>query len=387
MKFDPKLFLLYASAFLTIAGFGMVFPLLPFYAERFGASSLQLGMLAASFSIAQFLVSPFLGRYSDRFGRKPILALALLGTTVSFAIFGFAHSLFWLFISRILHGIASAGVFPIAAAYVGDIAAKEDRVRYMGQLNGMFALGFVVGPALSGTIPSPFFIAAVLSALTFLFILFFLPESLKSEARRIASHKGFIDIPALFRAFRGEFGVFFFLLFSWAFAISNFQIALPLFAQSHFGFHEKEVGFLFAFSGIIAVCMQWIWLPQIVRKLKKHVAIMLGTFLMAIGQALIAFSFSSFSLFIFLSISTLGGALLRPVINTLLSEETKEGQGSTMGLGFSFESLGRIVGPMTGGFLISSLGLANQFVMTGVLLFIGALFLMSFLLSKKNHTA
>ena len=376
----PQLLFLYLAAFVSIIGFSMVFPLLPFYAQRYGATPTHLGLLAASFSISQFFVSPIVGRISDRFGRKPILAVSLAGTAFSFFIFGKAQSLAWLFIARILHGIFSSGAFPIAAAYIGDITSKEERVKYMGRLTGTFSLGFIVGPAaaafLSGkSFTLPFFAASFVALINSLFILFFLPESLTNKAEKLNIKEGLMNIKAMFSVFRGELGVLFFLLFSWAFAISNYQVAFPLLAQEKFSFTGIQIALVFAFVGFVAAFVQWVLLPRVVRVISEFLTLAIGVFGMAAGQFLISLSPQAISLVVFSSISTCGSGFLRPTANAIISKKTKEGQGTTMGLAFSFESLGRVIGPLIAGVLISFFGARSQFILTSFVFLIGLLLL------------
>jgi len=382
---QSNLLFLYLAVFVTIVGFGMVFPLLPFYAQSFGATPVQIGLLAASFSIGQFFASPIIGRISDRFGRKPVLGIALLGTSLSFLIFGLAKSLSWLFISRFLHGICSSGAFPIASAYIGDSTPKEERVKYMGRLTAMLSLGFIVGPAFSGFLsPSnptlPFFIASIVAFLNSLFIFLFLPESLKEKAEKLIIKEGLVNVKAIIQSLRSEFGILFFLLIAWAFAISNFQVAFPLFAEEKFNFGGSQTGFVFALVGIVAAIVQWVLLPRLVKIFREFPTIALGVFIMAVGQFLIPFSPTILLLTGFVAISSFGGSLLRPTANAILSERTLEGQGTTMGLAFSFESLGRIMGPLSAGVLISLFGTHIQFVLTALLLIFGLP-----LLFKKNN--
>lgn len=381
--------LLYLAVFINIVGFGMIIPLLPFYAQSFGASNTQIGLLAVSFSITQFLASPFFGRISDRIGRKPILAISLFGSALSFLFFGLAQSLLWLFILRALHGIFSAGAFPIASAYIGDTTSREERTKYMSRLAAVFALGFVFGPAFSGILSGnnltlPFFAASIVSAANAIFIWLFLPESLTKKEKGIALKEGLVNIGAMVSAFRGDFGIFFLLLFSWAFALSNLQLAFPLFSQEHFSFMASDNGYFFAFIGTVAAIVQWVILPKISRFFVDSRIMAIGILLAAIGQFLVPWAKTIFGLYLATAIYTFGSSMLRPVINSILSKETREGQGTTMGLAFSFESLGRIAGPLSAGFLIEVLGTKTQFLVSFVLLTVSlVLFVISDHFKKK----
>lgn len=231
---NKQIFLLYVTVFINILGFGMVFPLFPLFAETFKASALDIGLMAAAFSLAQFLTSPLLGRMSDRFGRKPIIVFSIIASTVSYVIAAFAPSLAILYLSRIIHGIASAGVFPIASAYIADVTSKEDRAKYMGKIAGVFSMGFMFGPVIGGLLGSQgfsvaFIAAAIVSVFNLIFILAMLPESVTKKTEKLVLKEGLFNFKEIYHGLRGDFGVLFFLLFAWAFYIGNFQVAIPLY--------------------------------------------------------------------------------------------------------------------------------------------------------------
>lgn len=371
-----KIIWLYITVFINIVGFGMVFPLLPLFAETFNASAVDIGFLAASFSIAQFFTSPVLGRLSDRFGRKPILILSVIGSVIGFLVLAFAKNIEMIYISRILNGISTAGVFPIAQAYIADITSKEERAKYIGKISGIFALGFVFGPAVGGALgvlgfSQAFFGATAVTFANLILVFFFLPESITQKAEKFVLREGFINVKAIVSGLRGDFGILFFLLFSWAFYISNYQLAIPLFTEHEFHLDTLGNGIFYAVTGLVAAYSQWFILPKFIKKFGDIKTILIGTIFMVIGQ-LVAPMLSLLAIFfIFFTVSVFGSGLNRPTINAVLSKRTKEGQGTTMGLAFSFESLGRIAGPILAGFAIGKFGYASPFYLTTVVLFIG----------------
>src|SRR6476620_2385896 len=143
------LLVIFVTVFIDLLVFGIIIPLLPFYAEHFGASALIVGLLSTSFSLMQFLFAPFWGRLSDRIGRRPVILIGLIGSALSYSLFALASSLPMLFVARCLAGIAGANI-PTAQAFIADITTKENRARGMGMIGAAFGLGFIFGPAIGG---------------------------------------------------------------------------------------------------------------------------------------------------------------------------------------------------------------------------------------------
>ncbi len=354
----------------------MVFPLFPLFAETLKASVLDIGLLAASFSFAQFLTSPLLGRMSDRFGRKPIIIFSIIASTISFFIAAFAPSLTILYVSRIIHGVASAGIFPIASAYIADITSPVDRAKYLGKIAGVFSLGFMFGPVIGGFLGSsgftlPFLVAAIVSLLNLAFISVMLPESLTKKAEKMVLREGLFNFTQVYHGLRGDFGVLFFLLFSWAFYIGNFQVAIPLYMQKLFSAGTVENGIFFSVTGAAATIAQWFFLPLVIKRIGELMTILIGIGLMIVGQFFATIWASQILFYSFFIVSIIGSGLSRPTVNAVLSKATRTGQGATMGLAFSFESLGRVVGPLIAGVTISSFGLRFPFWATVVVLTVG----------------
>lgn len=375
----PHLFFIYITIFVNIIGFGMIFPLLPFYARHFNAGEFTVGLLAASFAIAQFLFSPIWGRLSDRFGRKPVIAVALLGLAFSYLMFGLANSLFWLFITRILQGLFSGAAFPAAQAYVADVTSKDERIKGMGNLGASLSAGFIFGPGIGGILSAvnlsfPFFAAAVLAFLNFVSVLMFLPESLNKKSEKLSIKEGFFNIRHMHLGLKGNLGSFFILVFLWSYGLANNEVAVPLFGAEKLNLAPSTIGYFFSIQGFLAAIMQSVLIYKITHLFGEHKTAVLGLFLMAIGLFLIPFAKISLILLFFMIIMTLGSSMTRPTLATLVSKETKEGQGTTMGIFSSFESLGRTLGPLLGGWLFSTFGFHSPFTISAVLILITLLF-------------
>lgn len=351
----------------------MVFPLLPFYAKEFQATEAVIGLLASSFAIAQFLFAPFWGRLSDRYGRKPIISMALAGLSISYFIFAISQSLNWLFVSRFLQGLFSAAALPTATAYVADVTTKEERIKGMSRLGASLALGFIFGPAIGGLLSVqglqlPFFIASALALINLLSVQLFLPESLAKRSEKLVLKEGFLNIGKMYHGLRGELGSLFILVFLWSYGLSNNQVSVPLLGAEILHLEATTIGIFFSLMGLVSAFMQWFLVDKISQKIGEHKVVILGLTIMAIALFLMSFSTIPLMMAGFMMGVGLGSALSRPNINSLISKQTHEGQGTTMGIATSFESLGRILGPLLGGILFYQFGYHTPFSTVAILI-------------------
>ncbi len=349
---------LYITAFVNIAAFSMVFPLLPSFAKELNATDAQIGLIASSFALAQLLFSPLWGMLSDKFGRKYIIFLGILGLAASFFLFGIAKSIPLLIIARFLQGIFSGASLPTVRAYTADITTKEERVKMMGRVQGFFALGIILGPALAGffgqnSVSLPFFGASVIALINALFVFFLLPESLRQEQRKdFVLKKTVFQLVFLFRELKSYLAPLFLLSFLWSFAISNNQVNVPLLGLEKFNIGTKEIGFVFMLLGFVSAMFQFFLISKIVRVFGKQKTVLWGMAIMGAGLLVMPFLPGQVAyLYGATVLVAIGSGIAHPVISALLSEETPEGQGTTMGTANAFESLGRFISPLMGGFL------------------------------------
>ena len=371
----PNFFLIYLSAFVGVIAFSMVFPLLPIYAKQFAASSTTIGMLVGSFALAQLLSSPFWGILSDRFGRKPIILIGLLGLSLSFLVFALTANLATLFISRFVQGLFSGAVMPSSRAYIADVTSKKDRIKSMGRIGGAIALGVIFGPAIGGFLAQgslvlPFFVASAVATLNLALMFFFLPESLKEKRDyKIGIRLAWLSFPQILKGLKGALMPMFVLAFIWSFAISNNQLNVPLLGIEKFHLETAAIGIGFGLMGVISLVTQFFLLTPITNTLGRHKTIVGGLLLMAIAFAAMPFLPAITPLF-YLAMATagLGSAVVRPIITALISLETKEPQGITMGTSNAFESLGRLLGPLLGGLLLGLFGFQTPFLFSGFII-------------------
>lgn len=362
----------FLTILLDLIGFGMILPLLPFYAQELQATPFQIGLLFSSYSLAQLTFAPLLGRLSDRAGRRPVLLGSIAGSAASYLLFAGASSYAVLLLARSLSGMAAAN-YAIAQAYMADVSSPENRSRAMGLVGAAFGLGFVLGPALGGVLAhagGPRLVplaAAVLSGINLLIALFGLPESLSPElrgrARESSSWLGIASLRAAWRdgAMRGLMVLFFLVMF----CFSMMETTLALFCQERFGFGTRETSWLFVFVGVVLVVVQGGLLGRLVKRFGERRLIVAGIVLMTVGLALLPLTPRSIPLvwthagllLASLFLLAVGQGVHNPSSLGLLSRLTDEGsQGSVIGVSRSFGALARTLGPTAGTWLFGALG-------------------------------
>lgn len=341
----------------VMLGFGMIMPIMPFYVERMGASASELGLLVAISPFIQLVASPLWGGVSDRRGRKPVLAIGLLGYGLSMLFFGLSTELWMLFVARAVGALLSAATMPTTMAYIGDSTSEEERGGGMGALGAATGLGMVLGPALGGLLGSeslstPFFLTATVCLLTLLLVLLFLPESLPADARRHAAPgaRPLGPMRDRWRASFGPLGVLFFMAFLVSFGLTNFQGIFGYYALKKFGYGTEEVGWILAVVGLVAALTQGALTGPLTRRWGEVPVIKATLLASAVTFALLLAARDLATILITTGLFTLPNALLRPAVISLISRRAGVHQGAAMGLSNSFNSLGRVVGPIWAGF-------------------------------------
>ena len=339
-------------------GFGIIIPNLAYYAKDTGATTTEIAILMSIYSGMQLLFAPIWGRLSDKHGRKPVILLGLLGNAVALVGFGLAKDYIYLLTARGAAGIASAAVLPSVMAYVADITTSEERGRGMGLMGAAMGLGFILGPAIGGIMGShdmPFFVAGGLSILNFLFALILLPESLQKNIadETIEDRHEWISPREIFRrtTLKSPLTPLFLVAFFSTFSFAGLEMTFPLFIEDRWNYGEREMGWMFMCMGVIAVPMQGVLLGKLINGLGERRIILIGLLLSAIGIALLLNAYSFVTLTLYLTIAGVGNQLIRPTNTSWISKQTRIGQGAAIGLMDAFLSLGRILGPLLGGWL------------------------------------
>jgi MFS transporter, DHA1 family, tetracycline resistance protein len=357
--------IVFFTVFIDLLGFGIIIPLLPFYAESFGATAFTVGMLSTSFSAMQFIFAPIWGRLSDRVGRRPVILIGLFGSFLSYLAFASVTTLPLLFVARIFAGIAGANI-PTAQAVMADITTPENRAKGMGLVGAAFGLGFIFGPAIGGFFSqwgyaAPALFGAALSLGNFTAAWFLLPETLKPEHRAI-ERMGRLEAlrGALARPHLPLLLLIGFLVIA---AFSSFEATFALFAERRFAFNAATIGYVFAFIGVILVIVQGVLVGRVVKVLGEHHIVPISLGLVAIGLLMIPATRTVSALLMSQAVMAIGMGFNSPALLALISRfSAAEDQGGVLGLTQSLNSLARIVGPIWGGFAFDRLGIGVPYV-------------------------
>ena len=358
--------IIWTTVALDLVGFGIIVPILGRYAERFGANGLQVGLMFASFSVAQMVFAPILGRISDKVGRKPVIVFSLIGTAVGSFVTGAAGALWVLFLGRILDGASGASV-AVAQGAVADIAPPEQRARLMGMLGAAFGVGFVVGPALGGLAALggphvPFYLAGTIAAVNAVAAIIRLPETKPDTSHITEKHqRGTALSPALKR--------FALVGFLSMLGFAGFEATFSIWGQKQFDFTEGSASIVFVFVGVTLVAVQGGLIGPLTQRLGSRKLLRIGLSLVAVGLLLLGLSNTWPLLFVALFLLSLGQGMSGPSGSALVAELAPvERRGEAIGYQQSTAAFGRVAGPVMAGALFDHVGISAPFFVSGVLI-------------------
>jgi MFS transporter, DHA1 family, tetracycline resistance protein len=384
-----RLAILFITVLVDMIGFGIVLPLLPFYAEEFGATPLQVTLLIASFAATQFVAVPVWGRVSDRLGRRPFIVAGLFASAVSYLIFGLAGSLATLFISRIAAG-AAGGTISVAQAYVADTTGPRDRAHGLGMLGAASGLGVLIGPAIGGYFSGfgyhvPGFIAAGLCAANGVAAVFFLPESRQpasaaranpaSDPGGSASQGQAATLQGWARSMTSY--PLYLLLVVYFLSIMSFTAmtaVLALYADRAFGMTAMDMGIVFAVAGGTTVVVRGLLIGWLARRVGERRIVLAGTVVLALSLTAIPLVQNAAMIFALVPFWALAAGLTFPSLASLVSQESDpESQGSMLGGQQVVGGIARVIGPVWAGALFGAVGIGSPFVVGAVLVTVAAL--------------
>ena len=340
---------IFFTVLIDLIGFGIVLPILPYYAQRFGAAGLGYGAIIGVFSLMQFVATALLGKLSDRVGRRPVLLTTMLVNAVGYTLFAFAGSYWVLFLSRVVSGFAGGNI-SAAQAYIADITTPAERSRGMGVVGAAFGIGFSLGPAIGGFSAhylghnAPGLVAVGLSLANFVSAYFILPESLRPElrVRRPLFDLGHIGDAIARPKLRPLMAV-------WALipiAFAGYTVALPLHATRVLQWTERDLAVLFTIIGVTAAAVQGYFFGKIARRTGERALVIAGTFGMALSIAVIPFVPSSTLLYGWTFVLAFSNSIFAPAATGLVSvyaDPTE--QGTVLGAAQAIAALGRTIGP------------------------------------------
>ncbi len=353
-KNDRSLWIIALIAMVNMLGYGIILPILYAYSKKYGLSDFQNGLLFASYSICQFISTPIIGRLSDKYGRRPLLLISIMGTALSFFVTAFAPNVIFLFLARALDGL-TAGNIPVAFAVISDLTKPEERAKYFGRIGAAFNFGFIFGPAIAALTVGfgsavPFIIAGVITVIAALLTWRYLPET-NQHMGQVQQGKLF-DFPKMWKTlFDPNVGVtfvislIFFLAFSCA-IIYGFQ---P-FTNNVLKISQSQNALLFTLFGAMGLVSQTFLVARATKTLGMKKAFTSSILFTALAFGIMFFSRSLPVFVAAMVILSLVNSISQTLIPTILSQEADaKSQGSIMGLNASYQSLGMIVGPILGG--------------------------------------
>ena len=364
---DPRLAAIFLIVLIDVLGLTIILPLLPFYSEHFGAGARTVGLLVAVYGACQLVSGPVLGRWSDRYGRKPILLLSQFGTCVGFLLLAFAPSLKWVFLARIIDGI-TAGNLSIAQAYISDVAAPKDRPKALGKISVAFGVGFFIGPALTAVLyrfgyRPPILLAAFLSLLSIVATSFMLPQ--ENTRKRQPDQQ----LPSLLRAAASYFRQpslqsNFLRIFLYYISFAAYIAGFALFAERRFTLaghpmNARQVGYAFAYFGLVGIITQLFCIGKMTETLGARRTAMAGFATSFLGYGVLGVIHNPWWILLAGALSSFGSGVLRPVLlSAIAGEVPPQERGGVIGVTQALQSFTQVVSPLASTALLASSTLA-----------------------------
>jgi len=364
-----------ATVLVDMIGFGIVLPLLPFYAEEFGASPLEVTMIIASFSAMQLITAPLWGRFSDRTGRRILLILGLFASAVSYLLFALAHSLWLVLLSRIAAG-AAGGNISVAQAYVADSTRGPERAHGMGLIGAASGLGIMIGPAIGGFfsqwgLGAPGYVAAALCGINALAAITLLPESRHFRDRESSGRAPAepVSIGAWLRSLAAfPLGLILAVYFLTIGSFAAMTSVLALYLERVFHMTASDMGIVFTAAGAVTVVVRGLAVGRIVKRVGEAVTVRFGALILAFSLGAIAIIPNKWWLALLIPLWAVATGILFPSLASLVSKATDaDSQGSILGGSQLAGGLGRVLGPVWAGLLFQQIGISTPFAVCAAL--------------------
>ncbi len=366
--------ILFLTLFLLMLGVGIIIPNIVYHAESTRASVPQATFLFTLYSLMQFLFAPVWGHLSDRLGRKPILLAGLFGNAAGLALFGVSSPLPLLYAARALSGLMSSAALPTAMAYVADVTDEKNRGRGMGLMGAAMGLGFIFGPGIGGYLS--FLAASALNLLTCGLAAALLPESLRKERPEAgpplplsteATVPGPTVTPRSWRDLAAPLLTFYLVAFFVTFSMASLESIFPWFIEHRFGYGARDMGTMFLFMGSAVFLVQGLLLGRWIAAAGEEFVLAGGLLINALGFGLVIAAHGRVGLTLSLVVAGVGSQIMRPTNASLITKRTSRGQGAAIGIMDSFDSAGRILGPLWAGALFGA-GETYPFLASGAIM-------------------
>ena len=361
--------IVFTTVVIDLIGFGIVLPILPLWAEEFGASPVQIGVITASYAVMQLIFAPVWGRLSDRYGRRPVILVSLAGSALAALAIGLAGTLLVIFLARVLQGVAGAS-YAAAQAYVADVTSRAERAKGMGMIGAAFGIGFVLGPAIGALFASvddrlPFFVAAGLAAANLLVAYRRLPESRRPGAAEAPAPRLALVRRAL--AAR-DLAPLVWISFVATFAFVGMESTFALFGERRFDYDMTQMALLFTYIGVVTVVAQGWMVARVAGRWGERRVMIGGLLGTAVGLLGVAAAEDLWLLLLALGVLSLAAGLVFSTTTALISlAASEQEQGLVLGLSASVGGAARIAGPLAATALFQHAGIAVPLVMGAAL--------------------
>jgi len=374
--------IVFVTVVVDFIGFSILIPVLPAYADRLGANAFEVALIVAIYALIQLLFLPAWGWFSDRFGRRPVILVSLLGTIGSFVLLAFADSLMVIYVSRVLGGFFAASV-GACQAVVTDVTPPAERAAGMGKIGAALGVAFVLGPALGGVLADigervPFYGVSAIALVNLVMAWWLLPETRppdesRPEPRELLASLVPTPIRMMTMVHDRRIGLYLYLWFHIYVGFAALEGSFPLYMFRRFGATTLDVGILFAWIGVFIAITQGLVVGRVARFISEGSLVIIGLIITAIGLVAITWAPSIKAIYAVGPILAIGNGLSFPSFTSLYSQtcETRDA-GELLGQGNAMGVAGRVVGAICAGLVMDSFGLRTPFVVSGIVMFSGA---------------
>lgn len=381
------LYILMFNMFIAMGSIGLIIPVMPEYLKFFGAAGQVLGMLIATFALAQFVFSPIAGNLSDQFGRKNLIIFGLVITGLSQIAFGLSTEVWMLFVARFLGGLGSAFVAPPIMAFVADVTTYEERGKGMGMLGAAMSLGFMIGPGIGGFLSKvslhfPFYMAGSAAILAAILSVMLLPNTKPSSSQKAQKQDNLAR--QMVRSVKMPYFVMLIIMLVFSFGIANFQTTLSLFVTQKFNYTPTDIAIILTVGGAVGVVVQMFIITPLFKRFGEMKVVLVNLLIASISIFLILFASGFALLLIVATIFSTATTLIRPAVNTLISKLAGSEQGLAAGLNNAYMSLGNMIGPALAG-LLFDWNMNTPYIFGAIILFTCFLLALIWTIKKAPH--